>query len=141
MIFVTAFFCTPLAAAAPLGGNISAGIGGGMGDNDVGPGVLSGKYWTRSWEVGAEVFYDGDKNNITDQFLFPWAVYRVDLHPEERNYLYTGLGVGALVKSSSFKETTGMVIVLGWDGKKYGIEVKYGYFAPSVYSAVVYYHF
>lgn len=128
-------------SAAPLGGTISAGIGGGMGDEDVGPVVLSGKYWTRSWELGGEVFYDGDTGDAIDQFGFIWAAYRFDIHPEERNYLYMGLGPATLIDSNSFKDSFGLAGLLGWDGKNYGLEFKYGYFKPSTYSIVAYYHF
>jgi hypothetical protein len=131
---------TPI-QAAPFGGSFSVGLGAGMGDEDVGPGVISGKYWTKTWEVGGEVFLDVNTENTIDQFGLPWALYRHDLHTEDRNSLYAGVGAGVLIGSKSFKRDIGPVLALGWDGKKYGMEFKYGYFVPSTYSIVAYYHF
>ncbi|HDS30801.1 MAG TPA: hypothetical protein ENN67_07130 [Firmicutes bacterium] len=127
--------------ASTLPGSFSAGLGGGFGDEKMGPFVVSGKYWSRSWEAGAEIFYDGDKDNDIDQIGLIWAMYRQDLHPEERNWLYAGLGAGFTLEENLLKSSTGIVGAIGWDGKDYGLELKYGYFKPSIFSFVAYWHF
>ena len=107
----------------------------------VGPLVLSGKYWTRKFEVGGELFYDGNTQNTVDQFGLLWGLYRIDLHKEPRNYVYFGAGPGALVKSNHYGHKVGEMLAIGWDGQHYGLEFKYGNFAPSIYSTVAYWFF
>jgi len=127
--------------AGGIKGKVSVGLGGGFGDNSVGPFVMSGKYWTRNWEAGGEVFYDGNTQNAIDQFGLLWGLYRVDLNPEPGNYLYLGAGPGTQIKAKLFKNSVGEMVAVGWDGRHYGLEFKYGYFAPSIYSVVAYWHF
>ena len=127
----------PLLASPTL----SAGMGGGMGDENVGPFVVSLKYWSNSWEAGGEIFYDGDKKDMIDQFGFAWLAWRFVLHPEERNTLYMGVGLGHLFESTLYENNSGGMLLIGWDGKNYGLEGKYAWFDPSIYSVVAYYHF
>ena len=135
-----------LFAAAPtyatdLEGNYSAGLGAGFGDEDVGPFVLSAKYWSNTFEGGAELFYDSDTGDEVDQFGLVWLAIRYDLFVEEGNSTYLGMGGGNLFEKHSFENGFGYVALLGWDGKKWGFEFKYGYFDPSLYSVVTYWHF
>jgi hypothetical protein len=122
-------------------GNLSVGLGGGFGDNDVGPGVLSGKYSADWLEVGAELFYDGDKEDEIDQLGLVWLIYRHDLHVEENNTPWLGVGFGETFDANSYEDSFGFVSAMGWQGRGWGMELKYGYFDPSLYSFVVYYDF
>jgi len=122
-------------------GDLSIGIGAGFGDDEVGPGVLSGKYWDDWLEIGAEVFYDNDKENQIDQLALAWLIYRYDLHVEENNTPWLGVGFGKIFERNSFEDSFGYVSAMGWEGRGWGMEFKWGYFDPSLYSFVVYYHF
>jgi hypothetical protein len=124
-----------------LDGRLSAGLGAGFGDEDVGPFVLSGKYWSETVEGGLELFYDGDTGDDIDQFGLAWLAVRYTLHPEEGNSTYMGMGGGLMVNKSSFENSFGYVALLGWDSEQWGFEFKYGYYDPSIYSVVTYWHF
>jgi hypothetical protein len=139
---VVGILCSaPASMASTLPGSFSAGLGGGFGDEDMGPIVVSAKFWSRSWEAGGEVFYDGDTGDTIDQIALAWVLYRFDLHSEERNYMYAGLGPGNVFNKNKVEDSFGIIGSLGWDGKDYGLQFKYGYFDPSIYSFVVYWHF
>jgi len=122
-------------------GHASVGLGAGFGDEDVGPGVLSGKY-TDDWlEVGAELFYDGDTEDQIDTLALAWLLYRHNLHVEENNTPWLGVGIGETFEADSYEDSFGIVAAMGWEGRSWGMELKWGYFDPSLYSFVVYYHF
>jgi hypothetical protein len=122
-------------------GDFSVGLGAGFGDEKVGPGVISGRFWSNTLEVGAELFYDGDTGDEIDQFGFTWIAVRYDLTTEEGNSTYLGVGGGGLFEKNLYENDVGFMTLLGWDGKGWGLEMKYGYFDPSIYSLVVYYNF
>jgi len=129
--------CTPAYADSAF----SVGLGGGFGDEDVGPGVLSGKYWTDWLEVGSELFYDNDKGDAIDQLVLSWLIYRVDLHHEENNTPWVGAGFGTVFEADSYQDEFGFVGAMGWEGEGWGLEAKFGYFDPALYSFVAYWHF
>lgn len=133
-------FASPCLADSMFG-TFSAGLGAGMGDEDTAPFVISGKFWSRQWEAGAELYYDGDEGDTIDQFVLGWAMYRYDIHYEDRNTLYSGVGAGTILEGNNQDDSFGLMLALGWDGKDYGLEFKYGYFNPSIYSFVAYYNF
>ena len=136
------FFLAPSSAyAADFPVRISAGLGGGFGDNDVGPGLFSGKIWDESWEAGVELYYDGDTADTIDQLVLAWAVYRLYVHEEVGNSLFVGAGLGTLLEKNAFEDSMGVVSVVGWDDEEWGLEFKYGYFDPSLYSFAAYWHF
>ncbi len=122
-------------------GNFSVGLGGGFGDNDVGPGVLSGKYWDDWLEIGGEIYYDGDQEDEIDQLGLLWLIYRHNLHVEENNTPWLGVGIGETLDANSYENSFGFIGAMGWEGRRWGMELKWGYFDPSLYSFVVYYHF
>ncbi len=130
------FLATPVYA-----GDFSVGLGAGFGDNDVGPGVISGKYWDEWYEVGAELFYDNDKGDAIDQLALSWFIYRYNLYVEENNTPWLGVGIGKTFEQNSYQDSFGFVSAMGWEGRGWGMEFKYGYFDPSLYSFVVYYGF
>lgn len=147
---------TPAFAQDTMMGTFSAGLGGGFGDEDVGPFVLSGKYWDYEYELGAELFYSGDTEDEYEQLGMIWALYRYDLSAEEESTVYMGIGGGFLLdddeaeipegaevapERSEFGNDWGIVAAVGWDAEVWGLEFKYGWFDPSLYSIVVYYHF
>ena len=128
---------TPLYAESTF----AVGLGGGFGDEDVGPGVLSVKYRMDWLETGGQLFYDGDTEDTSDQLGLAWLVYRLDLHHEENNIPWVGAGFGNLFEANSYEDNFGPILEMGWDGKTWGLEAKYGYFDPSLYSFVAYWYF
>lgn len=145
-LFILIMLALPLPAGAfDLGldfdGHMSVGLGGGFGDNDVGPGVLSGKYWDEWIEIGGEVFWDNDTEDKIDQLALAWLIYRYNLHEEENNTPWLGVGMGNIFEKNNFEDSFGFISAMGWEGRGWGMEFKWGYFDPSLYSFVVYYHF
>lgn len=128
-------------------GTFSLGLGGGFGDADVdvGPFVISGKYWDPMWEIGAEIFTDGsfEDSEDYDQFGMAWLAYRYDLSVEEEGAAYLGIGGAGVFETidGNFGNEFGPVGLVGWDGEEWGLELKYCYFDPSLISIVAYYHF
>ncbi|MCK4719005.1 hypothetical protein KAU08_00025 [bacterium] len=122
-------------------GDISIGLGAGFGDEDVGPGVLSGKYVDKVLEIGIEGLYDGDEEDQIDGLAFLWLIYRYNLYEEERNTPYMGIGVANGFAMNSFQDDFGIMAAMGWDTNTWGLELKWGYFDPSLYTFVAYYHF
>jgi len=125
-------------------GTWSIGMGGGFSDStDVGPFVLSGKYWDAQWEIGADVYssFESESQDY-DQIGMAWLAYRYDLSVEEASATYAGIGAaGIFQESEGWSSQFGPVGVVGWDSDIWGLELKWAYFDPSVISAVAYYHF
>lgn len=122
-------------------GRISIGLGGGFGDEDVGPGVLSGKYVDSFLEVGMEGLWDGDQEDEIDSLGLAWLIYRYNLYEEERNTPYIGVGIAHTFLADSYEDGFGIIAAMGWDTNFWGLELKWGYFDPSLYTFVAYYHF
>jgi len=135
------FFAAPAFAQDEYLGTFSVGLGGAFGEEDVGPWVLSGKYWDAEWELGAEVFWSGDDMDEYDQIGFAWLVYRYDVWLEEDSATYVGIGGGGIFEETMFANNWGPVAVIGWDAQEWGLEFKYGYFDPSVFSICAYWNF
>ena len=140
LIGVIIFLVPHMAHAGDFDGTLSVGIGGGFGDEKVAPGDLSVKYWSKFWEIGTEGFLDGTPGNRYDQFGLLWITVRYQLTEEYNNSTYMGIGGGALFKANVYRLKEGYVTFVGWDAVDWGFELKYGYFKPSIYSLVVYYH-
>jgi hypothetical protein len=123
-------------------GTFSIGLGGGFGDStDVGPFILSGKYWDPMWELGAEVYWSGDTEDEYDQIGMAWLAYRYDLSVEEENAIYAGIGGAGVFEDYDFGNQFGPIGMIGWDATQWGLEFKWAWFDPSVLSLVAYYHF
>ena len=122
-------------------GKISIGIGGGFGDEEVGPGVLSGKYVDDFLEIGIEALYDGDQEDEIDALFLSWLIYRYNLYEEDRNTPYLGVGITKSFLADSYEDDFGIMAAMGWDTKRWGMELKWAYFDPSLYTFVAYYHF
>lgn len=122
-------------------GRLSIGLGGGFGDERVGPGVLSAKYVDNFLEVGIEGLYDGDTEDQNDALALGWLLYRYNLYEEDRNTPYFGLGIGRTYMAQSYENGFGIISAMGWDTNFWGLELKWGYFDPSLYTFVAYYHF
>jgi hypothetical protein len=128
-------------------GTFSIGLGGGFGDTDtdIGPLVISGKYWDPMWELGAELYTDGSFSDSDeyDQIGMAWLAYRYDLSVEEQGAAYIGIGGAGVFEifDDNFENSFGPVALVGWDGEEWGLELKYGWFDPSLISIVAYYHF
>jgi len=122
-------------------GLFSVGLGAGFGDEtDPGPFILSGKYWSPMWELGAEVYYSGDEEDEYDQLGMGWLAYRMDLDDEGQTYV--GIGPAFMFENwGGFENEFGGVAFIGWDDYEWGAQLKYAYFDPSIISIVVYYHF
>jgi len=147
-LFLILAVLAALAIAAPVyaqdeydwAGTFSIGLGYGFGDDtEVGPMMLSGKYWAPQWEVGAEVYYDGDTEDESDQIGMAWLAYRMNL--DELGTYYAGVGPAFAFETNGFANDIGGVVFVGYDDIQYGAQVKYAYFDPSVISIVVYYNF
>ncbi len=124
-------------------GTFSIGLGGGFGEDiDPGPFVLSGKYWDPEWELGAEVYWSGDEEDEYDQVGMAWIAYRYDLDVQEESAVYVGIGgAGIFEEYSGFENSFGPVGLIGWDAEEWGLEFKYSWFDPGIFSVVAYYHF
>ncbi len=124
-------------------GTFSIGLGGGFGDDtDVGPFVLSGKYWDPMWEIGGEVYWSGDEEDEYNQIGMAWIAYRYDLSTNEDGATYVGIGgAGIFEEQAGFANSFGPVGLIGYDTEVWGLEAKWAYFDPSVLSFIVYYHF
>ena len=136
------FAATP-AFAQDMMGTFSAGIGGGFGEEDLGPFVISAKYWDPMWEVGAEILTSFEDESMDyDQLGLVWIAYRYDVTYEEDGAAYVGIGGGGIFNQSDwFENQFGPVAMIGWDADIWGLEFKYGYFDPSLFTIVAYYHF
>jgi hypothetical protein len=125
-------------------GTFAVGIGGGFsGDTDVGPFVLSGKYWNETWEIGAEVYTSfEDESQDYDQVGLGWIAWRYDVSMTEDGATYVGIGGAGLFEDyTEFSNSFGPVGLIGWDGEEWGGELKIAWFDPIVASGVVYYNF
>lgn len=122
-------------------GHASIGLGGGFGDNDVAPIGISLKYWDTWLEIGGEAYLDNDTEDHIDQLGLLWLLYRMNVYEEENNTPWMGAGIGSLIEENAFEDNFGFVAAMGWEGNKWGMEFKWGYFDPSLYSFMVYYHF
>jgi len=149
LVLVAAVFLLVAAPAFAQGddyleyGTFSLGLGAGFGD-DVDPGqwILSGKYWDPMWEVGAEMYWTGDEEDEYDQIGMAWIAYRYDLDVQEESATYVGIGAAGIFEEwSGYENQFGPVGIVGWDADIWGLELKWAYFDPSVFSVVAYYHF
>lgn len=141
-LFLSIFLLASNAANAnDFDGTFAAGLGGGFGDEDVGSIVVSGKYWANTFEIGSEMFWSPGNEKGLDQFGLIWLAIRQDLHVEEDNSTYAGMGGALMFEKNSFENDFGYIALLGWDGGQWGFEFKYGYFDPSIYSVVTYWNF
>lgn len=133
----------PAFAQDDFEGTWSVGLGGGFSDDvDVGQFVISGKYWDPMWEVGAEIFFTGDSEDEYDQIGTIWVAYRYDLSVNSDSATYVGIGGAGLFEDfSGFANSFGPIGIVGWDADQWGLELKWAYFDPSVFSACAYYHF
>ena len=141
--FVLLFAASPVYAQDYMDmGTFSIGLGGGFGDDtEVGPFVLSGKYWDPMWELGADVYWSGDEEDEYDQVGMVWLAYRYDLSVDEESATYLGIGGAGLFEDIGFGSQFGPIGLVGWDSEGWGLELKYAFFDPSIISAVAYWHF
>jgi hypothetical protein len=123
-------------------GVFSLGLGYGFGEDvEPGPFVLSGKYWADVWEVGAEVYFSGDDADEFDQIGTGWLAYRYDVDVEDEGATYLGIGIAGLFEDyTGFENSFGPVGLVGWDSEIWGLELKYQWFDPGIFSFVAYYH-